>query len=373
MGCAELQQFLLASGDSETVRRDRRYAAILERLLVCRTEALGGRLFNCSGCGAQVVFYNPCNQRGCPSCAQHVQPQWRKNLETRLLDTAHDHIVFSAPAVLTSAWQAEPRAVIDALFAAARQTFAIERKRSGLQFGITIVFHSHAAALAFKPHLHCIVTTGGLDRNGAWRSDHRVCERTLRSDFRRRMLAETAKRLPAQRTAALHNEAAEAWRVYAVRHPDSPRALLGYFARSRHGVAVDLARGLSIAEDSVSFVAEHHGERRRTTLSREEFLRRYFAHIPPRGTVTVRHYGLYATRAAGLLERIRGAAESEHPRPEHAQEADTAERCPLCNTPLTARVQFASDQLPPVLQLLRRSRGSPACHGELIQHSSLSA
>lgn len=373
MGSAALQEFLLASADSETVRRDRRYAAIVGRLSVCRTEELGGRLLNCSGCGAQVVSYNPCNQRGCPDCAQRVQTQWRKNLEDRLLHTAHHHVVFSAPSVLTAAWQAEPKAVIDSLFAAARQTFATERKRSGLQFGITIVFHSHAAALAFKPHLHCIITAGGLTRNGGWQRDHRLCERTLRTDFRRRMLGEAAKRLSAQRAAQLHQQPAQAWRAYAVRHPESARALLGYFARSRHGVAVDLARGFSVAVDSVSFIAEHHGERRQTTLSREEFLRRYFAHIPPRGTVTVRHYGLYATRAATLLEGIRAAAESETPEPENSECAEDAEPCPVCGAPLTARVRFASDELPPVLRLLRRSRGSPASHGELIQHSSLSA
>lgn len=373
MSTTALRELLLSATDVESVRRDLSKRAILERISLCHTEALGGRLMYCRECGGQIVSYNPCNQRGCPDCARRVQIQWRVEMKRRLLPVAHYHLTLSAPEALTQAWVREPAAVIDTLFAALKRSVATEQKRTALRLGVTAVFHSHGLGMCYKPHLHCLVTAGGVDEAQTWQDQYRLCEAALRADFRRSMLAEAAKRLSAREAHALHHEEPDSWRVYAVRHRDGTDGLLAYFARSRHGVVLDCATEAEVTAEGMRFGEYHLGEHRQTTLSREEFFRRYFAHIPPKGAVTVRHYGLYATRAREMLRRLRGELSPTPPTPEDALPVEVAEFCPVCHCPLEPLISFSAETLPPVLRSLKRSRGSPIAHGELIQTNSHTA
>lgn len=370
MGILELKEFLL-SNKSATDRyknRERRY--VLENIAACRSPQLGGRLCQCPNCGTWIVFYNACHQRGCPVCAQETQRKWRMKMQARLLPVDHYHLTFNGPEELTVAWRHDPKRIIDSLFRAVDQTLKLESRRSGLRFGVVLQFHSHAAGMGFKAHMHCMVTAGGLDENGKWHSHRFADERTLRENFRRLALAELSD-LPLRGDYEALRQ--KPWRVYSVRHPGNADDLLRYFSRSLHGLLIDAEEEFSVSEETVRFTMHHLNGSRQTTLEKEEFLQRYFQHIPPKGTVTVRHYGLYATRNTTLLTAARFlVALLPKPKQEKRTDRQTMWLCPVCSRPLKITREFTGEELPPIVLNHERVRGSPPAHGEIIQSVQVS-
>jgi hypothetical protein len=89
----------------------------------------------------------------------------------RALPVRHFHVVFTLPSELRELVRAYEASLLDLLFASAVETLlqlASDPKRLGGLLGITAVVHTWGRNLIFHPHLHCIVTGGGLDAEGGW-------------------------------------------------------------------------------------------------------------------------------------------------------------------------------------------------------------
>ena len=373
MGDSALTEFLLSDTTTAALTRDRRRQAILERIAVCRTMQLGGRILHCSNCGTRVVYYNACHQRGCPRCSGSVQSQWKRRMHHRLLRIGHNHLTFCGPDALTHAWRRYPKEVIDSLFAAVNRTLKLAAQRAELQPGIVLIFHSHGSGMSYKAHLHGMITAGGVDAEGKWKQNTQYGERLLGEDFRRLIIDELAKRIPAKDVSDLQKEPLKKWKVYEVAHTDSADKLIGYFGRTQHGLVVKADESFVVSESTVRFATHHYKEPKTTTLSREEFLNRYFAHVPPKGVVTVRHYGLYATRYGKMLNSIRSMIERPFSQEPREQPEEPVEHCPVCDHVLRTAISFARDELPPVLRYAVLARGSPIGHGEIIEEIRFTA
>ena len=373
MGDTALTEFLLSDTSAAAIIGDRRSRAILERIAVCRTIQLGGRILHCTNCGTRVVYYNACHQRGCPRCCGSVQSQWKRRMQHRLLHVRHIHLTFSGPDKLTQVWRSYPKAVIDSLFAAVNKTLKLAAHRAELQPGVILIFHSHGTGMSYKAHLHGMITAGGVDGEGEWKLNSQYGERRLREDFHRLINDELAKRIPAKDASELQREPFECWKVYENAYHDNAEKLIGYFGRTRHGVVIKPDESFVVSERSVQFATHHSRESKTTTLSREEFLNRYFAHIPPKGAVTVRHYGLYATRYGHRLESIRSMLENQYHQEPHGEPEEPLEPCPVCDHVLRTAISFSRDELPPILRYAELARGSPLAHGELIEQIRFTA
>jgi hypothetical protein len=145
-------------------------AAVLRRLVACRTAALGGHVDACQRCSYTRVSYNSCRDRHCPKCQGVKRAQWLQARLERLLPVEHFHVVFTLPAALYPLMLYHPRQLYDLLFQAASQTLltlAADRKRLGAQVGLTAILHTWGQNLLFHPHLHCVVTGGGLSPDGS--------------------------------------------------------------------------------------------------------------------------------------------------------------------------------------------------------------
>jgi len=132
----------------------------------CRTARLGGHLDVCSSCGYSEPAYNSCRNRHCAKCLNLAQGRWLDNQKVRLLPTFYFHVVFTLPRELRAVAQRNPRIVFALLFKAASETLlAFGKHRLGALLGFTAVLHTWTRELVFHPHLHCIVTGGGLDES----------------------------------------------------------------------------------------------------------------------------------------------------------------------------------------------------------------
>ena len=139
---------------------------VLRDLERCRTAALGGHLYRCQQCSAEVPLYNSCLNRHCPTCQGPAQLRWVEGRKERLLPTDYFHVVFTLPALLRPLARRYRRLLYDLLFATAAETlltFGRDPKRLGAELGFTLVLHTWTRELRFHPHVHAIVTGGGLD------------------------------------------------------------------------------------------------------------------------------------------------------------------------------------------------------------------
>ncbi len=289
-------------------------------LTACRTAALGGHILECPGCGHREVSYNSCGNRHCPKCQATAAARWLESQAADLLETPYFHVVFTLPSALGPVALCNPRAVYGLLMRAAAETLlevAADPKHLGAEVGVLAVLHTWGQNLTLHPHVHCVVTGGGLSLDGsqwvAGRDDFflpvRVLSRVfrgkflagLRAAFQRGRLRFPGRLAALARPERFHRLIAETvrteWVVYARPPWGGPATVLKYLARYTHRAAISNRRLVSLADGQVTFGWKDyaHGGRRGTmTLEAVEFVRRFLMHVLPRGFVRVRHYGLLA-------------------------------------------------------------------------------
>jgi hypothetical protein len=298
----------------------------LRDLAACRTAALGGHVECCLDCGHERIAYNSCRNRHCPKCQALARARWLQREAGALLPVEYHHVVFTLPAELSVVALAHPAVMYERLFRAAAATLrdaAANPKRLGASIGVLMVLHTWGQNLHHHPHVHCVVTGGGLscdargvvDATPCWRACRpgfflpvRVLSRLFRGKFLallRAALDGGQLTLPEQLAdadavsawlAALY---AKEWVVYAKRPFGGPAQVLKYLARYTHRVAISNRRLLHLADGRVTFRYTDYADDHRAkvmTLDAVEFLRRFVQHVLPKGFVKVRHYGLLANR-----------------------------------------------------------------------------
>jgi len=309
-------------------------ASALRAIARCRTPALGGHMDVCAACGWQQPAYNSCRNRHCPKCQSLAQARWVAARSLRILPTHYFHVVFTLPAELRAVARANRVAVFDMLFAAASETLlelGADPKWIDAQLGITAVLHTWTRQLAFHPHLHCIVTGGGLTSDGSeWRAARRnflLPVRVMGALFRGKMLCKLRRAL---RRGRLHADAPALaltldsleqrdWVVYAKRPFGGADHVIRYLGRYTHRIGISNQRLVAFDGHQVTFRTK---DGKTITLAADEFLARFVSHVLPRGFTKIRHYGLLAPANVArrlplarqrLLERCRRVAYQQAP------------------------------------------------------------
>jgi hypothetical protein len=299
-------------------------------VLACRTAALGGHAYRCDACGHAAIASNSCRNRHCPKCQGSQTAAWLRREASYLLPVPYYHVVFTLPeAVATLVWQ-NRRLGYGLLFRAVPETLrevAANPKHLGAEVGVLTVLHTWGQDLHYHPHLHAVVTGGGLACDPAGRVEARprwvACRpgfflpvRVLSRVYRGKFLALVRQAQAAGQwsffgeLAGLVQPAAFAswlaaqyrreWVVYAKPPFGGPEQVLKYLAAYTHRVALSNRRLVALEEGRVTFTAKDYaagGRRRPVTLSGEEFVRRWLQHVLPRGFVKIRHGGLLANRS----------------------------------------------------------------------------
>ena len=297
----------------------------------CRTARLGGHVDVCShSCGYLAISYNSCRNRHCPKCQSLKQAQWLAARLERLLPVPYFHLVVTLPHELKPLARFNPEPVFHLLFeSASRALRQFARDYEGLQaqVGFTAVLHTWDQDLNFHPHLHLVVTGGGLSPDGStWvaaRNSFLLPVRALSKIIRGKFLEGLEK---AFREGRLQGQVAcleepghfprflrqlrrKKWVVYAKGAFGGSQKAYQYLSRYTHRVAIANQRLVSLAEGKVSFRARDNrrpGHQRLVTITAPEFILRFLGHVLPPRFVKIRHYGLMApANARTKLEQAR--------------------------------------------------------------------
>ncbi len=262
----------------------------------------------CPECGYEVPVYNSCRNRHCPTCQSLAEARWLAARREVLLPVGHHHVVFTLPAQLRSLVQRHPRELLGLLCEAVNDTVAsLARAHLGATVGVTAVVHTWTRDLRYHPHVHCLVTGGGLSLDGStWveRTAYLFPVARLRARFHHRVVA-GLDRLVARGELPLTQAdwhdlqrrlpRAKQWVVYTEAPFGRSDYVLQYLGRYTHRVAITDARLVACQGGLVRFETRdgHHAE-----LTVAAFTARFLQHILPAGFRKIRHYGLYAPGAA---------------------------------------------------------------------------
>ena len=142
-------------------------------LMQCRTAALGGHMQACPDGHVARVWYNSCRHRSCPQCAYLQTERWLTLQRARLLACDHSHAIFTLPHDLNPLWLANGAVMTTLLLQAVRDTLVAllaDPQSLGAQPGLLAALHTWSQTLVLHPHLHCLVTGGGLTPDGHWKA-----------------------------------------------------------------------------------------------------------------------------------------------------------------------------------------------------------
>ena len=342
---------------------------VMRAIEVCRTAVLGGHVDECDRCGQRRIRYNSCGNRHCNKCQSLARAKWLEKHRAQVLPVPYFHVVFTVPAQIAAIALQNKKVVYGILFRAAAETLrriAADPKHLGAQIGFLAVLHTWGQNLQHHPHIHCLVSGGGLSPDGRrWitgRDGFFLPVRVLSRLFRGLFLhclgeAFTAGKLgfhgslaPLAETQTFKTLVKTCrkleWVVYAKPPFGGPDQVLDYLARYTHRVAISNDRLISLQDGKVTFRWKDYkngNQQKLMTLDANEFIRRFLLHVLPSGFVRMRHFGFLANprrrQKLALCQELLGALPPDERQPAAGEDCNASHKnltresltiCPAC-------------------------------------------
>jgi len=281
---------------------------VVEKYLDCGNPRCGFARIRCPRCRTEHLLTFSCKTRAfCPSCHAKRLEEWGEWMrETLLLDVPHRQVVFTIPKMLRLFFKFKRRLLGDLCRCAVRAILLYFQAMAGtaVEPGIIAVIQTFGDRINLHPHLHLLVTEGGVDEGGAFHKIPRIDDSRLADVFTRQVLAflvgrellspEWSERILSWRHTGFNVHS----RVRAKTKPEAER-IGKYMIRP----VLSLER-LSFLEPEAK-VSYRYGPDRaeQETMDYLEFIARVTSHIPDKGQVTIRYYGLYANAHRGKVRK----------------------------------------------------------------------
>lgn len=202
-----------------------------------------------------------------------------------------------------------------------------------------MAMHTWGRKLNLHPHIHCVVTGGGLTSAGEWKEtgEYLLPGRQVRALYRGRLQAKIKEAYKADDLQLPpDHEARDFWRIIKTAYSKTwcvriekqyahGHGVLKYLSRYLRGGPIHPGQLVRCDSQRIGFRYRDHRQKRTKVLELKpmEFVRRLLLHVPEPGQHMVRHYGLYAGAArqkrnqcreeiGGLLEAHEPDKESNH-------------------------------------------------------------
>ena len=341
-------------------------ARVMHDIEACRTPELGCHADVCEECGHVEIGHNSCRNRHCPKCQGVAKRRWVAARLGQLMPIPYFHVVFTLPNMIFPLCVCNQKLTYDLLFESAAETlkaFGRDPRWLGAEIGFYGILHTWGQTMWLHPHLHLIVTGGGLNGDGEWVGPEHggrflfpVCavSKVFRGKF-----VEGLKKAYHDGSLTIPDERAELrdphkferhidrmvgrrWVVHTKAPFAGPEEVVRHIGRYTHRVAISNHRIVPVENGLVTFSYKDHrdgGVRKTMTLGADEFIRRFLLHVLPEGFHRIRHHGILANGRArktaervrellgdgdGTEERIGDASEGREP------EDDFRRPCPVC-------------------------------------------
>lgn len=274
----------------------------IDKMIHCGDPSFGGAMYGCPDCGTLKFVPFRCKSRFCPTCGNKYSIDRTTSMSFKIINTKHRHCVFTIDSQLRHFFLKD-RSLLGCLFKAVSDVilhmFHKDNKTEKFTPGFICVLHTFGRDLKWNPHIHCLISEGGIGNSGKWRAKTHFNYTYLRNAFRTVLLNLLEDRIgPSfkQTKSKCYREHKEGFYVYAKPNKCDPKAVTKYIGRYLGRPVIATSRIDKYDGDNVTFHYNRHEDDKliTETIPAMDFIKRLIQHIPEKHFKQIRYYGLYA-------------------------------------------------------------------------------
>jgi hypothetical protein len=251
--------------------------------------------------------------------------RWVETSLSQILDVEYKHLVFTLPAEFRDWFLKNRKVCLNAFFIAVKDTLLVYGEHRGFRPGLILVLHTFGSDLKWNPHIHVIITAGGLSlKNDQWVKQPYLHENVIKPIYRYHFLKEfkklfknnllvppaTCRNIKSYQTfnSWLTQFYNKVWYVNLGKTLKESGHTVRYVGRYSKKPVMAEYRIKSFDGISVTFSYNDHSTKQclYTTITVEEFISKLIRHIPDQNFRNIRHSGIFANRVrTKLLSKAR--------------------------------------------------------------------
>ena len=278
-------------------------------IATCQTAVRGGYRFRCNDCAHSFWGYHGCRNRSCPKCHGGQLTAWLADREVELLPCPYFHLVATVPEELRAVFLKHQKFLYGLLLnVVSTELIALARERRfiGATPAVLAVLHTWNGRLGFHPHVHLLVSSGGVSDDGTEWCETKASFLVPVKLLSKRITISLQKAIKTKQPELFDTIPAKAWQTkwcsFCLPYGSGKKAVLNYLGRYVFRTAITNHRIVSVTENDVTFRYKDRktNAMRMETVTGVEFLKRFLIHVLPKGFHKVRYYGLWHSSKRGL-------------------------------------------------------------------------
>jgi hypothetical protein len=279
----------------------------VEKMLSCGDIRDGYYEYYCQDCGSTKKVGFTCKSRLCLRCFKVAVDDWLNQARKVLFEgVIHRQVVLTVPMTVRPLVVAEEeflKVYMDAGAAAVKELIEEWRWKKKIRVGIMAILQLHGRSGNQNPHLHFVVSEGGIDKDNTWREVNFFDTKKLRKKWQYHVLTALKK---AVRGTAYEAEWADTLGAMFAKYPtgfdcdcmpeEGPvERLVVYLCKYVSAPPISIRRIEAYDGRNVTYRYEDHRKGEvHETITAGEFIGRMIQHLPPKNFRMVRYYGIYA-------------------------------------------------------------------------------
>ncbi len=284
------------------------YERVVQKMFLCGEKEGGYATYGCE-CGEERIVAFSCKSSFCLSCSKVYVDEWVDHIGAHLHEGIYyRHIVLTVPeSGRLYFYQEKGKELLGAfirsgveMLDAAVKTY----KKKALKMGYIVVLQMSGRASNWNPHLHIIMTSGGIDEKGnkwvplkyfPFEILHRKWQYHLLNMLKKEVKDESIKAVVERMWKEYPNGLVAYWEKGDV--PRNPKGLARYLAKYVVSPPIAVRRIERYDGRSVRYWYIDHKTKQKevTTVSVYKFIGRMVQTILPKGFQRIRYYGLQAS------------------------------------------------------------------------------
>ena len=283
--------------------------AVVEKMLNCGCHENGYACYICADGGHKITIPFSCKSTFCLSCAKSYSLNWVEKVKVMLHpNVKYRHLILTMPTALRPIFYNHPE-LLSSFMKIAQKTMGevmAESKNRAVKLGVIVVLQTAGRDATYNPHLHCLITDGGLTDSADWVPNGLFRYNLLHRRWQENLLSMITNELP--NDERVQKVVAEMWRRYPngfVAHLErnvsgNMKSLTRYLVKYVVSPPISLGRIINYDAErgEVTYWYRSHlakGKKQKVAVNRETFIGRMVQHILPKGFHRIRYYGLQAT------------------------------------------------------------------------------
>ena len=292
----------------------------VNKMINCGDPAFGGAMYGCSNCGTLKFSPFRCHSRFCPTCGNMYSIDRTTSMSFKIINVQHRHCVFTIDEALRPFFLKD-RSLLNCLFSAVSSVvtrmFHKDNQHELFTPGFICVLHTFGRDLKWNPHIHCLISEGGVGNSGIWRHKKHFNYTLLRNSFQTALLNELEKKIgPSFKKvkALCYSNHKDGFYVYAKPNKCDPSIVTKYIGRYLGRPVIATSRIDNYDGDNVTFHYNRHedDELVTETIPVLDFIKRLIQHIPEKHFKQIRYYGIYARHRKSDQKLNRAISKSKH-------------------------------------------------------------